>query len=195
MYRSSNWATKSCLASLFLTLFLAAVSIASQSTEKPHIKVLSPMKGYVLGSLAERKVSIVVEITCTEAGVLTTDSGAVRFVEPNRNTRLFAEHVVARTEYTNNLGQTVIQVISVIPLDKIELADFSVNPPMAFKEIRPKEGELKVTVPPDAMVEAASFHFQVQDLAGHRSAEDEGNLIIGLAQELWRPKLPPKNAP
>lgn len=168
---------------------------AGQTEEGPRVRVLSPAKGYLLGGLSERKVAIVVEVTSSDMGLLTTETGAVRFVEPNRNTRLFSEYVVAKTEYTNNLGQTVVQIISVIPAAKLELADFSVNPPIAFNEIKPKEGELKFTFPPDAMVEAASFHFQVQDLAGRRSGADEGKLIIGLANELWRPKAAPKSAP
>jgi hypothetical protein len=180
---------------LTLALGFSAGDWSAQEEQGPRLRVLSPAKGYILGGLNERKVSIVVEVTCSELGLLTTDTGAVRFVEPNRNTRLFADHVVARTEYTNNLGQTVVQVISVIPAAKLELSDFTVNPPIAFNEIRPKEGEQKFSVPREAMAEAAVFNFQVQDLGGHRSSLDQGKLIIGLATEVWRPKPPPKDAP
>lgn len=180
---------------LLLALMLTVGAFAAQNEQGPRLRVLSPSQGYVLGGLGERKISIVLEITCPDASLLTTDTGAIRFVEPNKNTRLFSDYVVARTEYTNHLGQTVAQVISVIPLARLELADFSVNPPVDFKQIRPKEGELRFTFPREAMVEAADFNFQVQDLAGNRSSAEEGKLIIGLASELWRPRIPAKDAP
>ena len=183
---------------LACTLFLLSVPSvfgADKQTENgPKLRVVSPDKGYILGALGERKLIMALEITLHDANLVTTEFGAVRFVEPNKNTRLFSDNVVAKTEYTDKLGHTIVQVVAVIPVAKLELASFTVTPPFAFDAVRPKEGENKISVPPEAMVEAAEFNFQVQDVTGARSPADQGKTIIGLAQEVWHPG-PPKSAP
>lgn len=181
-----------------LTLMMAswlAMAAAKPGTEDQHagpqLRVLTPTRGYVLGAPGDRKLVVVIEaIDRSGAGLLTTDSGDVRFVEPNKNTRLFTDYEIARAEYLNNLGETVEQLVAAIPATKLEMADFTITPPIPFRAVKPAAGEVKVDVPADAMVEAASFNFQVQDRTGGRSRAEDGKLIIGLAREIWTPKAP-----
>jgi hypothetical protein len=181
-----------------LTLVIASglpVFDATKEVEDgPKLRVVSPNSGYIVGALGEKKLIMALEITLRDAALLTTEFGAVRFVEPNKNTELFSDNVVAKTEYTDNHGHTIVQIVAVIPVAKLELASFTVTPPFAFDNVRPKQGEVKISVPREAMVDAAEFNFQVQDVTGARSLADQGKTIIGLAQEIWHPQVP-KHAP
>jgi hypothetical protein len=183
---------------IFLMLCIASVPLAFDAAKDdetgPKLRVVSPTSGYIVGSLGEKKLVVALEITLRDAALLTTEFGAVRFVEPNKNTSLFSDNVVAKTEYTDNHGHTVVQVVAVIPVAKLELASFTVTPPFAFDSVHPKQGEIKISVPREAMVDAAEFNFQVQDVSGARSPADQGKTIIGLAQEVWHPQVP-KSAP
>ncbi|HEV8121023.1 MAG TPA: hypothetical protein VGQ67_08515 [Candidatus Polarisedimenticolia bacterium] len=186
-----RWLTICGLACTLALVPVPSIFSAGKEIENgPQLRVVSPSKGYILGALGERKLIMALEITLHDAGLVTTEFGAVRFVEPNKNTRLFSDNIVAKTEYTDKLGHTIVQVVAVIPVAKLELANFTVTPPFAFDAVRPKEGESKISVPPEAMVEAAEFHFQVQDVTGARSPADQGKTIIGLAQEIWHPGVP-----
>jgi hypothetical protein len=158
------------------------------SADAPKLHIVSPARAFMVGAAESRKLFVCLEITdAAGKGIAKTEFGVPRFVEPNRNVEAFVDGLVARSSYTNNLGQEIEQYAALIPVEKLRAADFKVAPPIDFQKVRPAEGERVVDVPVDAMIEAASFNFQVQGLDGEKSDADAGKLVVGLAPRLWVP--------
>lgn len=172
----------------FLLLMSQQAITGTENGDAPKIRIMTPTRGYVVGGSGERKFLIGIEIIDVRGmGIFSFDSGLPRFVEPNKNVTIFLDNVIAKSRYTNNLGQEVNQIVALVPLAKLRTADFTITPPIDFKKLRPEEGESKYRIPTEAMAEAAVFNFQVQDLGGARSDSEGGKVIIGFAPEIWSP--------
>ena len=161
-----------------------------ENWDAPKVRVTTPIGvGYVMQPAgSERKFLICLEITdVAAAGIRTDTSGTPLFLEANHNTDVFADHIVARAAYTNHLGEDVIQLVSLVPLEKLKTDDSLVRPPIAYNKLRPQKGERDFTIAAADMVKAATFNFQVKDLRGVASDAAEGRVTLGFASRLWTP--------
>jgi hypothetical protein len=167
----------------------SSVHAAEDRWDAPQVRVASPDRNaYVIhGSASKRKLLLVVEITdVSGAGIEVDKSGVPRFVDAGHNVDLFAGNIVEKNTYTNHLGQEVIQLVALVPVEGLK-TDSTISPPIDFKRIRPSEGERKFPVPPGEMVPCANVWFQVRDLRGVLSDRNTGLVTIGLANGLWVP--------
>ena len=155
----------------------------------PIVRVMSPQGGYVMQPVAGKRLLIAMEIVDTSgAGIKTNRSGMPQFIDPDRNVSLFASEVVTKGSYIDSNGQEVIQIVSLVPAEKMVLEDKArARPPVNLGHIRPTEGQRTVVFPDEAMIPFAQFRFQVEDLQGNRSSPDAGVLIIGFASGIFEP--------
>ena len=201
-----RWMQVSWKSALVLTfgMLLASITLgdppghpASEAPkpDRPIIKVTTPDRiSYLMGNGSRTKVLVGIEIIDVGgSGIQTTDSGEPRFVSPNRNVEVFLRHVVYKSTYTNHLGQTVMQLLSVMPAEQLETGEIKVTPPLDLSALdlasMPKDAKIPIV----EAVDAAVFPFQVKDRKGVVSDEDaeRSTLYVGFATELYRPTLPP----
>ncbi len=158
--------------------------------DRPVVKVASPDRiAYEIGTDGSpNKIFITIEIVdASGVGIERDRSGLPRFLEPSQNVTSFLDRIVAKGTYTNKLGQEVLQLVSLIPVDKLKMSEERIRPPIDFKRLRPTEGERKLLIPAGDMLESAMFNFQVKDLRGVSSDRDAGTLTIGFGTGLWVP--------
>lgn len=157
--------------------------------DAPTVKVVTPDRaGYVMQSSGEKKMLVCIEVTdVAGVGIDKTGAGIPRFMAPNHNVALFLDYIAARSSYINKLGQEVVQITSLVPVEKIKAGDALITPPIDFRRLRPSEGERKFPIPASDMVKSADFAFQVKDLRGVSSDPEAGHLTIGFASGFWTP--------
>jgi hypothetical protein len=178
-----------------LALGLLAASTEEHSGKAPAIRITSPKDGtcYLLQASSETKVIVTIEITDVGgSGLETDDMGTPKFYEPDDNVDLFRSNIVAKGSYLNHLGQTVTQLIAEIPSRDLKIEkDSKVTPPFDAGGLTDAQRQRGFDVPPEAMVDVATFHFRIRDRAGEISIADGENmrLFIGLATALYRPPV------
>lgn len=185
---------------LCVVLAVLATQAGSPAVDKserlpaPDVRVLSPDRAvFLMGG--QQSLIVVVEATdVTGAGILTTASGVPRFVAPNKNVDLFVNRLIAHGTYSDGRGRTVIQLVSQIPTAKLETGDAMLTPPIDAKHIPEEFKKEGFTVPPQSLLDAADFSFQVEDRAGTKS--EVAILYVAVASDFFRgPYLPPPPEP
>lgn len=167
--------------------------------DRPLVKVMSPaLFSYVIGAGGESRILIAIEITdVAGAGIVVDDSGEPRFVEPDDNVDAFSRYIVAKGTYTNNVGQSVIQIWSEVPVKQLRTSEeVKVSPPMDVRDLTESDIKKGIELPPESAVDVATFSFKVRDRRGvnsdSRSKENDGSkLYIGFAASLFKPSAPP----
>jgi len=174
----------------------SATATSSVPLDKPTVKVLSPADAsFIMAPSGGAKLLICLEIVDgSGAGIDTNDSGLPHFVDPNKNVELFAEYVVTHGTYANGRGQTVIQVISEIPVEHLKIDDYKVTPPIDSKRIPSKFKDKAFEIPLDQAVDVADFWFQVRDRNGIISDKkaDSARLFVGVGAAIY---VPPPDLP
>jgi hypothetical protein len=190
---------KLCAAILLLAATLPSVPEAQRnleeellSTTKPVVRVISPeTAGFVIRGGSEQKLLVVIEvISASGSDIDVDDHGIPRFVEPNHNVDVFSSDVVSHREYVNRLGQTVLQVVSEMPVEQLRAGDMAMQPPINFRGLDKTQKQYGFSVPMRDMVkDVVEFNFRVKDRGGIESDPDSrrGRLMIGLATEVYQP--------
>jgi hypothetical protein len=195
---------------LALTLLMAAAATPSPGVKgdnrvadeellsgaHPVIRVISPEAScYVIRSGSEQRVLILVEIVAAAgADIAVDDHGLPKFIEPSHNVDLFDSYVVSHHEYVNNLGQTVSQFASEIPVDALRTGDVAMSPPINYRRLDKTQKQHGFSVPVQSMItDVAEFHFRVKDQNGVESDGESprSSLVIGFARELYLPPVTP----
>ena len=117
-------------------------------------------------------------------GIVTSDSGVPRRVDPDRNAQLFLSYLTARSSYTNGRGQMITQRISEVPVASLELGALKITPPMDLKSVPQDLIEDGFLFPAEPMLDAADIRFKVTDRRGRVS--EEASLWVAVAPDLFR---------
>ncbi len=162
---------------------------AQEAQDAPIVKLVSPARtGYVMLPAGRDKLPMCLEIIdASGAGIETTSSGLPKFMEPNENVALFLDYVTARGTYTNNKGQSVTQLVALVPVQKMHTGEGKFSPPIDLRSLGSIEGEREIHFQPSDMVDVALFNFRVRDLRGAMSRAEEGAGRIAFATELYKP--------
>jgi hypothetical protein len=140
---------------------------------------------------------VVLEITdVTGHGLVTDNKGVPQFHEPDSNTDTLSSNIETVGTFTNTLGQTVTQVVSVIPARKLKREkDSWITPPINIRDPTVTQYSDGFPIPNDAVVEIAKLRLRVIDRSGAISPEPptHGNLHIGFAEATYAP--PPNPEP
>ncbi|HEU4400465.1 MAG TPA: hypothetical protein VFT43_00025 [Candidatus Polarisedimenticolia bacterium] len=190
LYRFRGFALLTLILAIITPLWFSALRAAEKPQDDgPTVDVLSPKEsGYVMLPAGEGKTLICIEITdVSGAGIQSDDAGIPRFLGADENVELFRDYIVEKGTYINFKGQSVLQLVSLMPTSKMKTGSVRLTPPIDFKKIPPVSGERQFTLTAKDSVEAAKFQFQVQDLRGIRSNPASGQVTIGFASGLWTP--------
>ena len=147
-------------------------------------------------SSGERQVLIVLEIVDVSGkGIDSTDSGVPRFTDANRNVELFVSHLIRNDTYVNPLNQTVIQLVSEVPVEKLEVEkEARITAPLDKKNLPREWDGRNIRVPHDAVATFAAFNFRVKDRSGLSSSagdDDFPPLVVGFADKAFLPSSLP----
>ena len=161
--------------------------------DRPVARVVSPgVRSYLVNGYDGDTLLISLDVVDTaRAGIKTDDAGIPRFHQTNRNVETFVGHLVSRGTFTNHLGQSVIQLVSEIPVDRFDLGEIKLSAPVDREYVQAlfeANKDLDRVYIGEA-VSAAVFKFVVTDQRGVTSDQDsaESTLIVGLASGLYRP--------
>jgi hypothetical protein len=118
------------------------------------------------------RLLVVLEIVdLTNAGIALDSSGRPEFLDPDANARVFLNHVIWQSTYTDGYSHAVIQLASEVPLaDLVRDGQKRITPLVDWNSVPPDAQASGIRIPKEKHINLAVFRFRVKDKKGNVSS-------------------------